>query len=127
MRRGAVKAPHTHQCRHVEPVKCWGSNLNNQASDQTFLPSVRIAATLLLPAPHPPVFQKLPYNVMAAIIIVGVSQLVELSTAVYLFKVRGVVAGCGGWFSEWAAGYTSLQCSRPANSLQKAAAAPAIQ
>jgi hypothetical protein len=35
-----------------------------------------------------PVFEKLTYNTMAAIIIVGVAGLVEIEEAVYLFKVR---------------------------------------
>jgi hypothetical protein len=34
-----------------------------------------------------PVFEKLPYNTMAAIIIVGVTQLCEFGTAIFLFKV----------------------------------------
>ena len=37
-----------------------------------------------------PMFEKLPYNTMAAIIIVGVSGLVELDQAVYLFRVSGL-------------------------------------
>jgi hypothetical protein len=47
------------------------------------------------PPPPPTVFEKLPYNTIAAIIIVGVSQLVELDMAVYLFKV-GALGGFGG-------------------------------
>jgi hypothetical protein len=46
-----------------------------------------------------PVFEKLPYNTMAAIIIVGVAGLVEFEEAIYLFKVgevRGWVSGGGG-------------------------------
>ena len=35
-----------------------------------------------------PVFSKLPYNVIGAIIIVGVCQLIEFGVAYHLFKVR---------------------------------------
>ena len=42
-----------------------------------------------------PVFEKLPYNTMAAIIIVGVSGLVEVQQAIYLFKVSGLLKDWG--------------------------------
>jgi MFS superfamily sulfate permease-like transporter len=40
-----------------------------------------------------PVFRLMPYNTMGAIIIVGVSSLVEIPVGVELFKV-------GGWVGE---------------------------
>lgn len=46
------------------------------------------------PAPHPRAAR--PYNCIAAIIIVGVSQLIEFGMAVYLFKVGGPPGGGGG-------------------------------
>jgi hypothetical protein len=44
------------------------------------------------------VFELLPYNTMAAIIIAGVMGLVEFDTAIYLLKVGEI--GGGGW--RWA-------------------------
>jgi hypothetical protein len=55
-----------------------------------------------------PVFEKLPYNTMAAIIIVGVAGLVEFEEAIYLFKVKGGVGGRGGE-GGWRGGGGGLQ------------------
>ncbi|GBF98588.1 sulfate transporter [Raphidocelis subcapitata] len=65
------------------------SAVNNASGAKTqlagFVTSIVVMLVLLFLTP---VFAKLPYNTIAAIIIVGVTQLVEFRMAVYLFKTH---------------------------------------
>ena len=65
------------------------SAVNNASGARTqlagFVTSVVVMLVLLFATP---VFAKLPYNTIAAIIIVGVAQLVEFPTALYLFRTH---------------------------------------
>ncbi|KAI8466625.1 MAG: proton/sulfate transporter [Monoraphidium minutum] len=65
------------------------SAVNNASGAKTqlagFVTSIVVMFVLLFLTP---VFAKLPYNTIAAIIIVGVTQLIEFSMAVYLFKTH---------------------------------------
>lgn len=80
-------------CRYTTTGSFSRSAINDSCGAKTqlsgFITGILVLLVLLFLTP---VFRLMPYNVMAAIIIVGALQLVEVDTAIELFKASAVAA-----------------------------------